>query len=142
MLGLAKMAKTKTATSALPSGVSEDQVDGVRANDKFEAWAIVEIFGHQKLAGRLSEFALGGCNFVRVDVPELPARKAGSYRAATPLQPAFTKLFGQGAIYSITLVAESVARAAAEQIRPEPISVYIPVTGRQELEAGNDDMPY
>ncbi len=107
-------------------------------SDRFEAWAIVEIFGHQKLAGRISEFALGGCNFVRVDVPELPARKKVGYREAVALQPAFTKLYGQGAIYSITLVAESVARAAAEAIRPEPISVYIPTSGQAEIEAGDD----
>lgn len=50
-------------------------------------WAIVEIFGHSRYAGIISEHAIGGCSFVRVDVPE------------TGEEPAFTKLFGQGAIY-------------------------------------------
>jgi hypothetical protein len=105
--------------------------------ESFQAWAIVEIFGHQKFAGRVSEFALGGCNFVRVDVPELPARDE-RYGGKLPEQPAFTKLFGQGAIYSITLVSEDVARAAADQIRPEPITVYIPVSNRPALAAAAD----
>lgn len=104
-------------------------------NDRFESWAIVEIFGHQKFAGRVSECALGGCNFVRVDVPELPATK----RPPLPAAPAFTKLFGQGAIYSITLVSEEVARAAAAQIRPEPINVYIPIQNSRAIEAGDND---
>jgi hypothetical protein len=107
------------------------------APDHFESWAIVEIFGHQKYAGRVSEFALGGCNFVRVDVPELPARKRRSqYERDTPASPAFTKLFGQGAIYSITLVSEAICRAAADQIRPEPINVYVPIVNERALEAG------
>lgn len=87
----------------------------------FEAWAVVEIFGHQKFAGKISEFAVGGCNFLRVDVPDLPLRKAKSrFEPDLPATPAFTKLFGNGAIYSITLVSEAVARAVAAQIRPEP----------------------
>lgn len=105
-----------------------------QTTDRFEAWAIIEIFGHQKFAGRVSEYAIGGCNFVRVDVPELPKTKSSE------VQPAFTKLFGQGAIYSITLVSEPVARAVAATIRPEPLSVYIPA-GRQ-IGSGQDDFDY
>jgi len=105
--------------------------------EQFQAWAIVEIFGHQKFAGRVSEFALGGCNFVRVDVPALPAKKSNYQNFAA--QPAFTKLFGQGAIYSITLTSEAVARAVADQIRPEPISVYIPIVNERAIAAGEED---
>ena len=108
------------------------------APEKFTAWAVVEIFGHQKFAGRVSEFALGGCNFVRVDVPELPGRKGKTKWDDTPAAPAFTKLFGQGAIYSITLTDEATARAIANQIRPEPVSVYVPISNERALEAGED----
>ena len=40
----------------------------------FEQWAIVEIFGHQRIAGKVTEQTIGGCSFVRVDVPALPSR--------------------------------------------------------------------
>jgi len=100
----------------------------------FEAWAIVEIFGHQKYVGKVSEFAIGGCNFVRVDVPELVAR-----RPQEPAVPAFSKLFGNGAIYSITLVSEAIARAVAEQIRPEPLNVYIPIIPERQLRSGDEE---
>jgi hypothetical protein len=80
---------------------------------RFESWCIVELFGHQRIAGRVTEAQVGGCSFIRVDVPE------------THAQPAFTRFFGQGAIYSITPVSEEVARAAGEYLRERPVSVYM-----------------
>ena len=71
---------------------------------------------------------------MRVDVPELPGR---SPKEAT--LPAFTKLFGNGAVYSITLVSEDVARTVAATIRPEPLNVYIPIIPDRQLHSGDDD---
>jgi len=79
---------------------------------RFEQWALVEVFGHQKYAGLVTEQTIGGCNFVRVDVPETASNKP------------FTKLFGQGAIYALTPVEEDVARALAGQYDQRPVSVY------------------
>lgn len=101
------------------------------APERFETWAAVEIFGHQTYIGKVTEQTIGGCSFVRVDVPELA--KTEHYRA----RPAFTKLFGQGAIYSITPMDESAARRAAEGMRSEPITVYIPpVPERKQIDDG------
>ncbi len=80
--------------------------------EAFKAWAIVELFGHQKIAGKLTEQTIGGCNFIRVDVP------------AFEDSPAFTKLYTQGAIYGVTFVSEQLARAAAQSFRVAPVSVY------------------
>lgn len=80
--------------------------------EKFEAWAIVELFGHQKIAGRLTEQTIGGCHFIRVDVP------------AFEDSPAFTKLYTQGAIYGVTFVGEQIARAAAQSYRVAPVHAY------------------
>ena len=82
--------------------------------EKFNSWAIVEIFGHAKFAGHVTEQAFGGTSFVRVDVPSVDN------------SPAFTKLFGASAIYSITPVTEELARKAVKGCHSEPISVYIP----------------
>lgn len=79
------------------------------AQEKFEAWAIVELFGHQRVAGRLSEQAIGGETFIRVDVPH----GDGEY----------TRLFGKGAIYAINLCSEDVARNAARYISV-PLRAY------------------
>lgn len=71
----------------------------------FEQWALVELFGHQRIAGLVTEQTVGGCAFLRVDVPET--------KTAHATVSAFTKLFGNGAVYGITFVTEEIARAMA-----------------------------
>jgi len=94
-------------------------------NSGFDNFAIVELFGHQKIAGRVTEQVIAGQGFVRVDVPE------------TKRQAAFTRLFGTGAIYSITPVEEDVALRAAESIWLEPVTVYI--APARQLEMGDEE---
>lgn len=100
---------------------------------KFEEWAVVELFGHSRIAGKVSEATIGGCAFVRVDVP------------ATETRPAYTKFFGNGAIYAMTPCDEEVARLAAAEIEQYnvPIRVTMP---RPALSAGREDdddsLPY
>lgn len=77
--------------------------------ERFEEWAIIDLFGHQKIAGKVSEQQVGGCAFVRVDVPK------------TDKQAPFTRLFGAGAIYAITITDEETAKAAATYYEPEPM---------------------
>ena len=113
-------------------------------NEKFNQWAIVELFGHQRIAGRVTEQTIGGCSFVRVDVPAFEAE--GSHAATQ----AFTKLYGQGAIYAITFVDEAAARMTARQLRVQPIDTWqlrraledLPAIGsdrRQTELVGDDD---
>ncbi len=82
--------------------------------EKFESWAIIEIFGHTQIAGKVTEATIGGCSFIRIDVPEFNGR------------PAFTKLYGNGAIYSMTPCSEEVARAALKSIMPAPVNIWMP----------------
>jgi hypothetical protein len=99
---------------------------------KFESWAIVELFGHQQIAGLLTEATIGGCALVRVDVPAVNG------------YPAFTKFYGSGAIYSITPCGESEALVAIDHIRPRAVSPYL-VPDRPALpgpRSGNDGNPY
>lgn len=79
---------------------------------KFEAWCIVELFGHAKIAGKCSEQNIAGTNMLRVDVPE------------TKDQPAFTRFLGSGAIYAINPVDETTATIAAQSLSVAPISVW------------------
>ena len=80
----------------------------------FEQWCIVEVMGRQVIAGRVTEQVIGGCPFIRVDVPENDNR------------PAFTRFYGQAAIYAMTPVSEEVALLALRRFEPEPVNVYIP----------------
>src|SRR4051794_21767916 len=97
---------------------------------KFESWALIEVMGHSRYAGFVTEQAVGGCNFVRVDVPAFEG------------YPAFTKLLGQSSIFAITPVTEQIARGMAQQFRNKPVQVYdLPetFTQRQLTSAGRGD---
>jgi hypothetical protein len=98
----------------------------MEAQKAFEQWAIVEIFGHQRIAGKVSEQTIGGCSFVRVDVPALPERVVSRYGRTETIPPiaGFTKCYGNGAIYAITFVDEQIATATASQLRETPIDSY------------------
>ncbi len=85
--------------------------------EKFNAWCVVEIMGHKKFAGLVTEQSIGGTSFVRVDVPEVMTS------GGTILQ-AFTKMFGAGSIYCISPCTEETARAFASAIRSESFSQY------------------
>jgi hypothetical protein len=105
---------------------------------KFEAWGLLELFGHQRIAGKLSEETIGGCHFIRIDVPEnaaaVPAISGHPYPPATP---AYTRYFTQGAIYSMTPTSEAVARKMAANLRTVPIQAYdLPRLSHQR---GDDD---
>lgn len=78
----------------------------------FEQWCIVEIMGHQRIAGRVTEEVIGGQGFIRVDVPQ------------TSGQAAFTKYYGPGAIYAITPTDEETAKRAAESFTARPIEAW------------------
>jgi hypothetical protein len=41
-------------------------------SEAFEGWAVLELMGHRRLAGHLSEQQIGGSSFLRIDVPTEP----------------------------------------------------------------------
>lgn len=80
--------------------------------ERLELNAIVELFGHQKLAGKATEQTIGSATFIRVDVPE------------TKTQPAFSRLLNPSAIYAINPVTEPVMLQMAENITAKPIEAW------------------
>jgi hypothetical protein len=80
--------------------------------EKFELNAVVELFGHTKMAGKVTEQNIGVATFIRVDVPE------------TTQQPKFTRLLNPSAIYAINPVTEEVMNQMAEMITSKPIDSW------------------
>lgn len=80
--------------------------------ERFKAWAIVELMGHQKIAGYVTEMVMGGSSMLRVDVPE------------TDSQPAFTRIFNPSALYAINPVTEDVALQMARSLKAQPVIPY------------------
>lgn len=88
----------------------------------YEGWAIVELMGHRRLAGQVSEVEQYGSKLLRLDIPI----------AAADGQPetSATQFYGGSAIYCVTPATEEVARALAERLgdpRPVmPVSYRLP----------------
>ena len=80
--------------------------------ESFNCWAVVELFGHQQIAGKVSEQTIAGQGFIRVDVPE------------DERHPAYTRLLGHGAIYSIIPTSEEIVRAFSRKNYQVPIYRY------------------
>ena len=88
-------------------------------DNKFELNAIVELFGHTRMAGKVTEQTIGSASFIRIDVPE------------TDQQPKFTRIVNPSAVYAINPVTEDVMVAMAERISEKPIDAW-DITKMQE----------
>lgn len=73
---------------------------------------VLELFGHQRIAGLVSEHNFAGSSFVRVDVP------------AVGTTPAFTKMFHPNAVYAFNPVDEETMLFVAGQCSVRPLTVF------------------
>jgi len=76
--------------------------------EKLEVWAVVELMGHVKVAGLVTEEERFGCKMGRIDIP----MKEGGLT---------TQYFGGSSVYRMTPTTEEVARAIATKNQPAPI---------------------
>lgn len=74
-------------------------------------FAVVELFGHAKIAGKISEVTLAGAQFLRVDVPGILHI------------PPFCRYYNPAAVYGITPTDEAQATATAARLRLAPPGV-------------------
>lgn len=73
---------------------------------------VLELFGHQRIAGYISEHNFAGASFVRVDVPEVGTT------------PAFSKMFHPNAVYAFNPVDVETMMFVAEQCRIKPLTAF------------------
>lgn len=120
------------------------------SDSPFPGWAVLELMGHRRIAGRLTE-QTGGCfaGLLRIDIPSQCAGGAGASwcpvhgTCACPAdakeQPdcplhgdkskhesedpswAATQFYSSAAVYCITPTTEEIARAVAANSMPEPV---------------------
>ncbi len=74
----------------------------------FEGWAILELMGHRRLGGYVTEEEHFGAALLRIDVP----REDGE---------ASTQFYSPSALYCLTPTSEEIARAVAKREQPEPV---------------------
>lgn len=73
----------------------------------FEGWAILELMGHRRLAGKVSEVTIAGTPFIRIDVMRLESEA--------------TQFYSGAAVYCITPTSEETARQVAELSAVAPV---------------------
>lgn len=74
----------------------------------YDGWAILELMGHVRLAGRVTEESHFGVALGRIDIP-------------SGLDTFTTQYFGGSSIYRLTPVSEQVARIVSAQNQPAPV---------------------
>lgn len=73
-------------------------------------WAVLELMGHRRLAGYVTEQEIAAAAFVRLDVP-----------AEHPGEVEITQFYSPSAVYCITPTTERFARAVARLSGPAPV---------------------
>lgn len=99
---------------------------------QLDCWAIVEMFGHQSIAGRVKTENFGAACLLRIDVPGVEKQgprtydyDKGAYVPGERIRvAAFTKYIGISSIYALNPVTEELARAAAAKIGSEPVAAF------------------
>ncbi|MEL6628329.1 MAG: hypothetical protein AAFQ92_22595, partial [Bacteroidota bacterium] len=76
---------------------------------------IVEVMGHQRYSGYVTETEIAGQKMIQVDVPEVPDDLA---------RPAMVKYFNPQSIYCITPVGENYAREMVKRLQQGPAPGY------------------
>jgi hypothetical protein len=80
--------------------------------EKFESYALVELFGHTRIVGMVTEQSLGGASFIRVDVPNPDGTVA------------YTRIYGAAAVFSINPISRAVALELAQGCDARPVAPY------------------
>ena len=86
----------------------------------FAYWCIVELMGHRRLAGWVTEQNVFGVTLMRIDIPG---------------EPVVTQFYSPTAIYAVTPTTEQCARDVARRFRPEPVSPW-------EIQQVTDGSPF
>ncbi len=77
----------------------------------FASWAILELMGHRRLGGYVTDESMFGTAMCRIDVPSEDGTVA-------------TQFYGGASIYCLTPCTGETARAVARDCRPEPVTEW------------------
>lgn len=79
------------------------------SDSAFKEWCILELMGHRKLGGLVSEQQIAGAVFLRIDI----------YSSEEVLA---SQLYSPAAVYCITPCDETIARLYGDRHKPEPVT--------------------
>lgn len=76
--------------------------------NQLKEWCVVELLGHRRVGGYVTEQTIAGKGFLRIDIP----RRDGTMT---------TQFANPDSLYCLTPTTEELARAVALENQPEPV---------------------
>lgn len=109
----------------------------VASRDAFGEWVVLELMGHRRLAGYLTEQELAGHGFLRLEIPGEVLYDAKGERHE---KGRATQFYSPASVYAIHPVSEEAARLVAVRTRPEPLTSWELPLPRLEPSVDPDDV--
>ena len=101
------MTKKESAQLAIFDAGKDEQAAALKA------WALVELFGHQRVVGLVTVDPPEFPGMIRVDVPDL--LKSGEVK-----RKGFTRYIGRSAVYGVTPIDEATVRNMLPHVDGRP----------------------
>ncbi|MCW2898841.1 MAG: hypothetical protein JWO67_1106 [Streptosporangiaceae bacterium] len=97
--------------------------------DPFEGWAIVELMGHRRLAGFVTEHEIAGQSFLRLDIagpphPEDDEDDGPAVALKGGFEGGVTQFYSPQAVYCITPTTQDIAVTIGRRSQPAPVQRY------------------
>jgi len=111
------------------------KIDVTIKSGAFKSWCIVQLMGHQEVAGLVSEYEIAGIKMLKIAVPE------------TKRQKPYTQLFSTQAVYSLYQTDEETVLLFCDRNPTEPVHPWKldPITETDVFPAKleeDDELPF
>ena len=114
------------------------------SGEAFEGWAIVELMGHRRLAGFVTEQEIAGQSFLRLDIVGRDTKIDEDDGPEVALKGGFeggvTQFYSPQAVYCITPTTQDIAVTIGRRSHPAPVQRYeLEPSKARDTWSGNDD---
>ena len=98
--------------------------------DSYEGFAILELMGHRRLAGKVSQGVIGGSPLIRIDIPDATGKET-------------TQFYSPASLYCLTPTTEEIVKRMAQHNYPAPVNAYelaLPEPRTETLSEDDEDV--
>lgn len=112
--------------------------------DSFSEWVIIELLGHRRLGGFLTEQQIAGASFLRLDIPGAGTRRDDDGELEIAMRGGFeggaTQFYSPNSVYAITPTTQEIATVVAGRSNMAPVARWeLEVARTAEPASGYDD---
>lgn len=95
-----------------PPPMGQPTVRAMNKPDETGYWGQIELMGHQRIAGHITETTVAGKGMLRVDVPDADGTTT------------HTRFYSPEAVYCISPTDRQIAIGLAANIKSQPVTIY------------------